>query len=183
MNRPQVVGIGRSSITALEKSGAVVVEDVAVKRDPFAGEEFLQSSNLVLNPEQAVAFTAVRDAIDHAEDPDAGIKPLLLHGVTGSGKTEVYMQAIEYALERGQGSIVLVPEISLTPQTAERFKKRFAKIQDEVAILHSHLSKGERHDKWRKVLRREARKTEALRIRSCPCRHPGPQGNPIDSVQ
>ncbi len=151
------LGISRTSITALEKIDAVVVEDIEVKRDPFAGEEFLQSSNLELNPRQAEAFAAVREAVDNAGDADSDVKPLLLYGVTGSGTTEVYLQAIEYALDRGQGSIVLVPEISLTPQTAERFKKRFAKIQDQVAILHSHLSKGERHDEWRKVLRREAR--------------------------
>ncbi len=151
------LGVGRPSITALEKAGAVVVEDVVVKRDPFADEEFLQSSNLTLNPKQAEAFAAVRESIEQAGDEASAIKPLLLHGVTGSGKTEVYLQAIEFALDRGQGSIVLVPEISLTPQTAERFKKRFAAIQDQVAIMHSHLSQGERHDEWRKVLRREAR--------------------------
>ncbi|MCC6884867.1 MAG: primosomal protein N', partial [Verrucomicrobiales bacterium] len=83
--------------------------------------------------------------------------PMLLHGVTGSGKTEVYLQAIQTVLDRGQGAIVLVPEISLTPQTADRFKQRFAHIQDQVAILHSHLSHGERHDEWRKVMRRKAR--------------------------
>lgn len=83
----------------------------------------------------------------------------LLHGVTGSGKTEVYLQAIAHALEHGQGAIVLVPEISLTPQTVERFKARFSsgRLQTLVAVLHSHLSAGERHDEWHKIRQGRAR--------------------------
>ena len=77
----------------------------------------------------------------------------LLHGVTGSGKTEVYFQAIAHTLQEGKGAIVLVPEISLTPQTVERFKARFCSgpLQTLVAVLHSHLSAGERHDEWHKI--------------------------------
>lgn len=78
---------------------------------------------------------------------------LLLHGVTGSGKTEVYLQAIDYVLRKGKGAIVLVPEISLTPQTIERFVGR---IGNRVAVLHSHLSEGERHDEWHKIHNGEA---------------------------
>ena len=83
----------------------------------------------------------------------------LLHGVTGSGKTEIYLQAIAYALEQGKGAIVLVPEISLTPQTVERFKARFSSgpLQTLVAVLHSHLSAGERHDEWHKIRQGRAR--------------------------
>ncbi len=83
----------------------------------------------------------------------------LLHGVTGSGKTEVYLQAIARALELGKGAIVLVPEISLTPQTVERFKARFTsgRLQTLVAVLHSHLSAGERHDEWHKIRQGRAR--------------------------
>src|SRR6266404_4696248 len=84
-------------------------------------------------------------------------KPLLLHGVTGSGKTEIYLQAIHSTLARGRTAIVLVPEISLTPQTVERFKSRFAEAQDTVAVLHSHLSEGERHDEWHKIQSGRAR--------------------------
>jgi primosomal protein N' (replication factor Y) len=86
-------------------------------------------------------------------------RTFLLHGVTGSGKTEVYLQAIARALERGQGAIVLVPEISLTPQTVERFKARFSSgpHQTLVAVLHSHLSTGERHDEWHKIRQGRAR--------------------------
>ncbi|MGD0085634.1 MAG: primosomal protein N' [Verrucomicrobiota bacterium] len=83
----------------------------------------------------------------------------LLHGVTGSGKTEIYLQALAHALEQGKGAIVLVPEISLTPQTVERFKARFSsgKLQTLVAVLHSHLSTGERHDEWHKIRQGRAR--------------------------
>jgi len=84
---------------------------------------------------------------------------LLLHGVTGSGKTEVYLQALARALELGKGAIVLVPEISLTPQTVERFKARFSSgpLRTLVAVLHSHLSAGERHDEWHKIRQGRAR--------------------------
>jgi len=83
----------------------------------------------------------------------------LLHGVTGSGKTEIYLQAIAHALAQGRGAIVLVPEISLTPQTVERFKARFSAGPHPtlVAVLHSHLSAGERHDEWHKIRRGRAR--------------------------
>ena len=95
--------------------------------------------------------------------PSSILHPLsstfLLHGVTGSGKTEIYLQAIAYALEQGKGAIVLVPEISLTPQTVERFKARFSSgpLQTLVAVLHSHLSAGERHDEWHKIRQGRAR--------------------------
>ncbi len=89
----------------------------------------------------------------------AGGTVFLLHGVTGSGKTEIYLQAIAMALEQGRGAIVLVPEISLTPQTVERFKARFSagRRQTLVAVLHSHLSDGERHDEWQKIRQGRAR--------------------------
>jgi primosomal protein N' (replication factor Y) len=100
-----------------------------------------------LNPEQALALNKITDALAAPETA----KPILLHGVTGSGKTEIYLQAIRTALERGKTAIVLVPEISLTPQTVERFKSRFAQMHEVVAVLHSHLSEGERHDEWHKL--------------------------------
>lgn len=97
----------------------------------------------------------------HAGPVRAPQKPsvFLLHGVTGSGKTEVYLQAIAHALELGKGAIVLVPEISLTPQTVERFKARFCHGPNRtlVAVLHSHLSAGERHDEWHKIRQGRAR--------------------------
>jgi primosomal protein N' (replication factor Y) len=81
-------------------------------------------------------------------------KPILLFGVTGSGKTEVYLQGIQHALDQGKGAIMLVPEISLTPQTLERFRGRFG---NEIAVLHSHLSEGERHDEWHRIRSGKAR--------------------------
>ena len=92
-------------------------------------------------------------------EKDAPALAFLLHGVTGSGKTEIYLQAIAHALEQGKGAIVLVPEISLTPQTVERFKARFSSgpVQTLVAVLHSHLSAGERHDEWHKIRQGRAR--------------------------
>jgi primosomal protein N' (replication factor Y) len=102
-----------------------------------------------------------RDAGATGYRPNAQLasKTFLLHGVTGSGKTEIYLQAIAHALEQGKGAIVLVPEISLTPQTVERFKARFSsgKLQTLVAVLHSHLSSGERHDEWHKIRQGRAR--------------------------
>ncbi|HEY5482144.1 MAG TPA: primosomal protein N' [Verrucomicrobiae bacterium] len=94
-----------------------------------------------------------------ASSPVPRSSTFLLHGVTGSGKTEVYLQAIAHALEQGKGAIVLVPEISLTPQTVERFKARFSSgpLQTLVAVLHSHLSAGERHDEWHKIRQGRAR--------------------------
>ena len=147
-----VLKISRQSITAAEGRGWVRVESETVNRDPYGEEEFLPSPPLTLNQEQQVALEAILKAEKNSER-----KPVLLSGVTGSGKTEVYLQAIQHCIDQGKGAIVLVPEISLTPQTAERFKRRFAAIQDQVAILHSHLSVGERLDEWRKVLSRKAR--------------------------
>ena len=102
-----------------------------------------------------------RDAGATRQDSDVSGKTstFLLYGVTGSGKTEVYLQALAHALEQGKGAIVLVPEISLTPQTVERFKARFSsgRLQTLVAVLHSHLSAGERHDEWHKIRQGRAR--------------------------
>jgi primosomal protein N' (replication factor Y) len=143
-------------VQALVKKGLVVVEQAKIERDPFSAEQFVGSGNLALNTEQAAVFEKVKAAIaggGEAEPDEKGAmpKPMLLHGVTASGKTEIYLQAIQLVIERGQSAIMLVPEISLTPQTVERFKSRFASTQHEVAVLHSHLSEGERHDEWHKI--------------------------------
>ncbi len=89
--------------------------------------------------------------------PPQAARPFLLHGVTGSGKTEVYLQAARHTLEAGKTVLVLVPEISLTPQTVRRFRARFADIQDQVAVLHSNLSQGERFDEWHRIRKGKAR--------------------------
>src|SRR5438105_4064358 len=145
--------LDNQTLRALEKRGFVALREEAVARDPHADELFIASSNLVLNPEQAAALSAVEEALVAPQEA----KPILLHGVTGSGKTEIYLQAIHSTLARGRTAIVLVPEISLTPQTVERFKSRFAEGQDTVAVLHSHLSEGERHDEWHKIQSGRAR--------------------------
>ena len=138
-------GVSEAVFRALERNGWLVVEAGEVTRDPFANEIFLPTSDLVLNAEQSLAVEAIKEAIA------TPARPILLFGVTGSGKTEIYLQAIRQALDHNRTALVLVPEISLTPQTVERFKTRFAGTQREVAVLHSHLSGGERYDEWRKI--------------------------------
>ena len=135
------------TLRALAKRGLIELHEEAVERDPHADEQFIATTNLALNAEQALALNKITDALAAPETA----KPILLHGVTGSGKTEIYLQAIRTALERGKSAIVLVPEISLTPQTVERFKSRFSELHEVVAVLHSHLSEGERHDEWHKI--------------------------------
>ena len=144
-------------IQALVKKGLVITESTTVERDPSQGETFLHAGKLEMNPEQLAVFARVCAAIENQKSKIENPKPLLLHGVTGSGKTEIYLQAISLVLDRGQTAIMLVPEISLTPQTVERFKSRFAATQHEVAVLHSHLSEGERHDEWHKIRTGRAR--------------------------
>jgi primosomal protein N' (replication factor Y) len=138
--------LDNQTLRALVKRGLAELREEAVLRDPHADEQYIATSNLTLNQEQTHALTEIIQAFDSAEKPP----PILLHGVTGSGKTEIYLQAIRATLDRGHTAIVLVPEISLTPQTVERFKGRFV-VQDAVAVLHSHLSEGERHDEWHKI--------------------------------
>ena len=135
------------TLRALAKRGLIELREEAVERDPHADEQFIATTNIEVNPEQALALGKITEALITPESA----KPILLHGVTGSGKTEIYLQAIRTALERGRSAIVLVPEISLTPQTVERFKSRFAEMHEVVAVLHSHLSQGERHDEWHKI--------------------------------
>src|SRR2546422_4912015 len=139
--------LDNQTLRALVKRGLAELREQAVVRDPHADEQFIATSNLVLNEEESRALKQITQALDSPENA----RPILLHGVTGSGKTEIYLQAIRTALDRGRTAIVLVPEISLTPQTVERFKGRFADMQDAVAVLHSHLSEGERHDEWHKL--------------------------------
>jgi primosomal protein N' (replication factor Y) len=136
-----------STLRALVKRGWAELREQEMARDPHAAEKFIADSELALNREQGAAMQVIAAAL---ENP-ATHPPILLHGVTGSGKTEVYLQAIRATLARGKTAIVLVPEISLTPQTVERFKSRFAEESEMVAVLHSHLSEGERHDEWHKL--------------------------------
>jgi primosomal protein N' (replication factor Y) (superfamily II helicase) len=139
--------LDNQTLRGLVKRGLAELFEEAVVRDPHADEQFVATSNLVLNEEQTRALKEIAQALDSPENA----RPILLHGVTGSGKTEIYLQAIRAALDRRRAAIVLVPEISLTPQTVERFKGRFDDVPDAVAVLHSHLSEGERHDEWHKI--------------------------------
>ncbi len=144
-----------AALRALEKVGLLQLEAEEVRREPDADlvEEILESKPLVLNPGQAAALEVIVQAV---ANPTTA-KPILLLGVTGSGKTEVYLQAAQRALDLGKTVLVLVPEISLTPQTVRRFKARFAAMQDQVAVLHSHLSQGERFDEWHRIRKGKAR--------------------------
>ena len=144
-----------ATVRKLEDRGLVSITSEVSERDPYARETILPTQNIVLNPAQAQALGEITKAMDTENSSHT----FLLHGVTGSGKTEIYLQALAHALEQGKGAIVLVPEISLTPQTVERFKARFSsgKLQTLVAVLHSHLSAGERHDEWHKIRQGRAR--------------------------
>ncbi|OGV39389.1 MAG: primosomal protein N' [Lentisphaerae bacterium GWF2_45_14] len=140
-----LAGTGRSVIASLLKKGALNAVAETVGRDPYEGVEILPSRPLELNDEQSSALKRITVMMN---DTAKKSRVLLLYGVTGSGKTEVYLQAIAKAIEEDKEAIVLVPEISLTPQTVSRFRERFG---DMVSVLHSGLSDGERFDEWGKV--------------------------------
>lgn len=144
------------TVKKLAEKGYVHIEDVEVFRDPYAGRRFQSSEPLSRTPEQEVVYHQLAQALDARQH-----EVFLLHGVTGSGKTEVYLQTIERCISSGRQAIVLVPEISLTPQMVERFKGRFG---GKVAVMHSRLSGGERYDEWRKI--REGRVEVAIGARS-----------------
>ncbi len=133
----------------LADAGLVALGEKEVWRDPLADQDFVPDTAPVLTPHQARAWERIELGM-RADRPDPPSTPsrYLLHGVTGSGKTEIYLRAIALALERGQGAIALVPEIALTPQTIRRFSARFP---GRVAVLHSRLTEGERYDTWRRV--------------------------------
>jgi primosomal protein N' (replication factor Y) (superfamily II helicase) len=140
----QRAGTTDRTIQQLIDRGLLQVGLETADRDPYANEKFVSSVAIEMNPEQKLALEMVVQSVDARDS-----RPTLLHGVTGSGKTEVYLQAIDHCLNQDLGALVLVPEISLTPQTVERFKMRFQ--ADLIAVLHSHLSAGERHDEWHKL--------------------------------
>lgn len=148
----------RPSVKALQEAGYIEVRAEQVRRDPDAGEEFLESTPHQLNPGQQASYEVICRAIDSfLDDSEENAKPILLHGVTGSGKTEVYLQAAQHCLDHDKSVLVLVPEIALTPQTVQHFKSRFSALQDRVAVLHSNLSQGERFDEWHRIRKGEAR--------------------------
>jgi primosomal protein N' (replication factor Y) len=138
-----------ADLRALEKLGLVELAAAESIRDPLADYQPEAGLRLQLTHAQQAAWDAVRGQLE-AKSP----KPVLLHGVTSSGKTEIYLRAVARALELGRTAIVLVPEIALTPQTTQRFLARFG---GQVGLLHSELSEGERYDTWRRVRRGDLR--------------------------
>jgi primosomal protein N' (replication factor Y) len=135
----------RSPVDSLVKQGCLIVDVVRIDRSPLVNEDYFQTKPKKLNEEQSVALDNIVKSL--AEER---FESHLLYGVTGSGKTEVYLQAIDCALKQGKGAIMLVPEISLTAQTIERFRSRF---EGKIAILHHRLSQGERFDEWHRIRR------------------------------
>ncbi|MBO4898214.1 MAG: primosomal protein N' [Clostridia bacterium] len=135
-------GCSANTITALHKKGILIKEKIEVLRTPRAGLSKTESDKVKLTGEQK----SVLDVIEKSRESLK--KPVLLRGVTGSGKTEVYLRAIESVLKENKSAIVLVPEISLTYQMMSRFLSRFG---HSVALLHSSLSDGERYDEWKRI--------------------------------
>ena len=152
-----------ASLKGLAERGLVRIEVRSKRRDPLTGSRILPTKPLPLNAEQQAALRVITGAEDARQKTEDGCslascvsrpRPILLYGVTGSGKTEVYLQAIAAELAAGRGAIVMVPEIALTPQTVRRFASRFGSC---VAVLHSALSDGERYDEWHRIRSGEAR--------------------------
>lgn len=137
----QFSGGSYSAVKALEKKGFIEIEDMPVFRDPLKGKALKR----IPPPELTGAQQKALDKIFACRDQN---KPYLLHGVTGSGKTEVYMRVIESVIGEGKTAVMLVPEIALTPQTVSRFYSRFG---NRIAVFHSKLSMGERYDEWRRL--------------------------------
>ncbi|WP_368659184.1 primosomal protein N' [Metabacillus halosaccharovorans] len=142
-----VTNVSDATLKTLISKGILVEEYKEVYRDPYQDRLFEKTKALPLNNEQQQAIAPILSAVENDEH-----HVFLMYGVTGSGKTEVYLQSIEAVLNNGKEAIVLVPEISLTPQMVNRFKGRFG---SKVAVLHSGLSTGEKYDEWRKIQRKE----------------------------
>ena len=136
-------GVTESPVRTLAQRELLKISKRDELRDPSIGHKILSTKPLKLMPEQT---SALKKVIADIDSPKPSV--LLLYGVTGSGKTEVYLQAMQHVLNLGKGAIILVPEISLTPQTVKRFRSRFG---SKIAVLHSHLSDGERHDEWHRI--------------------------------
>lgn len=134
----------RAIVNTLIKNEYLELVEKRVERNPLNSKEVNNTKKLKLTDEQQEAFNKVSDSIDNNK-----YEQFLLYGVTGSGKTEVYLQLIDKVIKKDKSAILLVPEISLTPQMLERFISRFGK--ETIAVLHSKLSIGERHDEWERI--------------------------------
>ncbi|MFQ5343853.1 MAG: primosomal protein N', partial [Anaerolineae bacterium] len=150
-------GGSSTTLRTLEGKGIIILEDQEVWRDPLAGKTFAPDEPPTLTPDQQTAWNLIHHALRSTQPPISNLQSpisnlqspwFLLHGVTGSGKTEIYLRAIAEVLGQGRQAIVLVPEISLTPQTVQRFAARFP---GRVTVAHSGLALGERYDGWRRA--------------------------------
>lgn len=142
------LGFSTAFLNEAAKNGWLTFIEKEAYRDPFANQTFEKTTALSLNAEQQVAVETILQSVQEQQS-----QTYLLEGITGSGKTEVYLQVIAEVLNQGKTAIMLVPEISLTPQMVQRFKSRFG---EHVAVMHSGLSQGEKYDEWRKIERGEA---------------------------
>jgi len=145
----QLLNVPRSSIQSLIKKEILLEHVKEIYRDPYGDRTFEKTVPLPLTEDQEKSISPINQAISENQH-----QVFLLYGVTGSGKTEVYLQSIQNVINNGKEAIVLVPEIALTPQMVQRFKGRFG---DQVAVLHSGLSAGEKYDEWRKIQRKEVK--------------------------
>jgi primosomal protein N' (replication factor Y) (superfamily II helicase) len=141
--------ISSTTVKALIEKELLMEQDMEVYRDPYENRLFERTEPLLLTDDQQSAIGPILESIENKQH-----EVFLLYGVTGSGKTEIYLQSIQDCLEKGREAIVLVPEIALTPQMVNRFKGRFGNL---VAVLHSGLSTGEKYDEWRKIQRKEVK--------------------------
>ncbi len=145
------LGANYGDLKTLEEMGWIIYIEDQVWRDPLEEASFVPTSSLALTRDQARAWERIQEGLRSAQEGQPP-PPFLLHGVTGSGKTELYLRAVEETLSAGRGAIILVPEISLTPQTIQRFSARFP---GQVGVVHSQLSEGERYDTWRRIRKGE----------------------------
>ena len=143
------LGISSTTVKGLVEKGILQQQEMEVYRDPYAQRVFKQTVPLSLTSDQQQAISPILSSIEKDQH-----NVFLLYGVTGSGKTEIYLQSIQKVIAKGQEAIVLVPEIALTPQMVNRFKGRFGNL---VAVMHSGLSIGEKYDEWRKIQRKEVK--------------------------
>ena len=144
-----ITEVSKSIMKTLEKNGYIKFKEEKIERNPLVHKNINRDKKLQLNEEQKSAYDQIEFVLENGEFAE-----FLLHGVTGSGKTEIYLQLIEKVIEMGKRAMVLVPEISLTPQIIDRFLARFGNC---IAVLHSKLSDGERFDEWNKIRENKAK--------------------------
>ncbi len=140
----------RATINVLIKNGYLEVTETKIERNPLSDKKIDKTEKYQLTEEQQTAYNSIKNAVEKNI-----YEQFLIYGITGSGKTEIYLQLIEQVIKDGKSAIMLVPEISLTPQMIECFIARFGK--EQIAVLHSKLSIGERHDEWERIKQNKAK--------------------------